>query len=121
MIFSPRNTPAIWIPFYLYKNDEAFREKLKKSKGFCLHHFGDLCNQADSHLNDAEKKDFYPLAFKLMEENMERVSGDVDWLIEKFDYRNKDADWKTSKDAVQRGMQKLKGGYPADPVYKMNK
>ena len=107
--------------FYLYKNDEAFREKLKKSKGFCLHHFGDLCNQADSHLNDAEKKDFYPLVFKLMEENMERVSGDVDWLIEKFDYRNKDADWKTSKDAVQRGMQKLKGGYPADPVYKMNK
>lgn len=56
-----------------------------------------------------------------MEENMERVSGDVDWLIEKFDYRNKDVDWKTSKGAVQRGMQKLKGGYPADPVYKMNK
>ena len=56
-----------------------------------------------------------------MEENMERVSGDVDWLIEKFDYRNKDADWKNSKDAVQRGMQKIKGGYPGDPVYKMNK
>ena len=93
----------------------------ENSKGFCLHHFGDLCANADAHLGDAEKKDFYPLVFRLMEENMERVSGDVDWLIEKFDYRNKDADWKTSKDAVQRGMQKLKGGYPADPVYKMNK
>ena len=107
--------------FYLYKNDDAFREKLKKSKGFCLHHFGDLCSHADSHLNDAEKKDFYPVVLHLMEENMERVSGDVDWLIEKFDYRNKDADWKNSKDAVQRGMQKIKGGYPGDPVYKMNK
>ena len=39
----------------------------------------------------------------------------------KFDYRNKDADWKNSKDAIQRGMQKLKGGYPADAPYKMNK
>ena len=35
--------------------------------------------------------------------------------------RNKDADWKNSKDAIQRGMQKLKGGYPADPVYQQKK
>ena len=38
--------------------------------------------------------------------------------VEKFDYRNKDADWKNSKDALQRGMQKLRSGYPADPVHK---
>ncbi len=107
--------------FYLYKNDSDFRTKLADSKGFCLHHFKDVLNGADAKLSDAEKKDFFPLVFRLMEENMERVSSDVDWLIEKFDYRNKDADWKTSKDAIQRGMQKLKGGYPADPVYKMNK
>ena len=36
-------------------------------------------------------------------------------------YVNKDADWKNSRDAIQRGMQKLKGGYPADPVYKSSK
>ena len=53
---------------------------------------------------------------------MERVSGDVDWLIENSDYRNKDADWKTSKDAVQRGMQEAqRAGIRRDPVYKMNK
>ena len=40
-------------------------------------------------------------------------------LVEKFDYRNHAADWKNSKDAVQRGMQKLTGGYPADDPYKM--
>ena len=56
-----------------------------------------------------------------MEENMNRLAEDVAWLVEKFDYRNKDADWKNSKDAVQRGMQKLKGGYPADPPYKSAK
>ena len=58
---------------------------------------------------------------KLMEENMERLFEDDAWLIEKFDYRNKDADWKNSKEALQNCMQKLKGGYPADPVYKQKK
>ncbi len=104
--------------FHLYKKDSVFREKLEKSRGFCLHHFADLCSGADKYLSDKERKEFYPVIFHIMEQNMERVSGDIDWFIEKFDYLNKDADWKQSKDAVQRGMQKLRGGYPADPAYK---
>jgi hypothetical protein len=107
--------------FVMYKKDPEFREKIRNSKGFCLHHFGDLCDRADGRLNDKEKEDFYAVMFPLMEENMARLSEDVSWLVEKFDYRNKDADWKNSKDAIQRGMQKLKGGYPADAPYKMNK
>ena len=107
--------------FELYKNDAEFRTKISQSKGFCLHHFGDLCEASDIKLNDKQKAEFYPAMFQLMEDNMERLYEDVSWLVEKFDYRNKDADWKNSKDAIQRGMQKLKGGYPADPVYKMQK
>lgn len=64
------------------------------------------------------KQPFYPEVFALMEQNLHRLEEDISWLIDKFDYRNKDADWKTSKDALQRGMQKLRGGYPADPVFK---
>ena len=107
--------------FYLYKNDPAFVEKIRNGKGFCLHHFGELCSGSDSRLSDKEKETFYPMIFEVMTRNLERMSADVDWLIEKFDYLNKDADWKTSRDAVQRGMQKLRGGYPADPPYKANK
>ena len=107
--------------FYMYKNDGDFRRRIHESKGFCLHHFGDLCEYSETRLNDKEKKEFYPAMFGLMEKNMERLQEDVSWLGEKFDYRYKDADWKNSKDAVQRGMQKLKGGYPADEPYKMNK
>ncbi|MBQ2802740.1 MAG: hypothetical protein IJF07_02440 [Lachnospiraceae bacterium] len=107
--------------FYLFKQDEEFCNKIKTSKGFCLPHFGDLCVAADTRLSDKDKEAFYQMVFPLMEENMKRVAEDVAWMVEKFDYRNKDADWKNSKDSIQRGMQKLKGGYPADPVYKMNK
>lgn len=105
--------------FHLYKKDAAFREKVKNGKGFCLHHFGEVCSGADRYLNDNERKEFYPMIFGVMERNIERLSGDVDWFIEKYDYLNRDADWKQSKDAIQRGMQKIRGGYPADPVYKM--
>jgi hypothetical protein len=107
--------------FYLWRQDEGFRDRIAQSKGFCLSHFGDLCEASDGCLNDKEKDGFYGCVLPLMERNMERLSGDVSWLVEKFDYRNKDADWKNSRDAIQRGMQKLKGGYPADPPYKTNK
>ena len=105
--------------FNLYKKDTNFSHKVKQSKGFCLHHFKDLLKGADRYLNHKERETFYPLVFLLMEQNMERISGDIDWFIEKFDYLNLDADWKQSKDAVPRGMQKIRGGYPSDPPYKL--
>lgn len=106
--------------FVMYTKDEDFRNRILGGKGFCLHHFGLLCEYADKYLNDKQKAEFYPALFDLMEKNLARVKEDVSWLIDKFDYRNKDADWKNSKDALQRGMQKLRGGYPADPPFKMS-
>ena len=107
--------------FELYSKDKDFKKKVDESKGLCLPHFGDLCEFADSHLNEKQKAAFYPPMFTLMKENMSRLYEDVSWLIEKFDYQNKDADWKNSRDALQNCMQKLKGGFPADAVYKMKK
>ena len=107
--------------FVLYDKDPAFRKKILDSKGFCLPHFGDVCEGAREHLSDKQAAEFYQEIFELMKTNMERVSEDVAWMVEKFDYRNRDADWKNSKDAIQRGMQKLKGGYPADAPYRMQK
>ncbi len=104
--------------FVLYKKDEAFREKLKNSKGFCLPHFGDIMKKSADSIDDKEKGGFYEMLFELQKKNMERVSADVDWFVEKFDYRNENEPWKDSKDAVQRAMQKLKSGFPADAPYK---
>ena len=104
--------------FFVMFKDEEFRNRVKNSKGFCLSHFKDLCEYAEKKESEAIKKSFFEIAFELMNNNMDRLYEDVSWLIEKYDYRNNDADWKNSKDAIQRGMQKLKGGYPADPPYK---
>ncbi len=104
--------------FYLYRQDAAFKEKILNGKGFCLHHFGILCEAADRYLNEKERNEFYPAMFEVMEKNFARIEEDISWLVDKFDYRNRDADWKNSKDALTRGMQKLRGGYPIDAPYK---
>lgn len=107
--------------FYLWRKDGEFRRKIENGKGFCLPHFGDLCEAAGTELPESEREEFYQAIFGLMQKNLERITGDVDWMIEKFDYQNVDKDWKNSRDAVQRAMQKLKGGYPADSAYRMKK
>ena len=43
---------------------------------------------------------------KVYFENMERVNSDVSWFIDKHDYRNKEADWKNSKDSIPRAIIK---------------
>lgn len=96
--------------FHMYENDTEFRQRIENSKGFCLSHFADLCDGVDNYLPNKYKEECFKLLFDVMQKHMARLQEDVSWLVEKFDYKNKDADWKNSKDAVQRGMQKLKGG-----------
>ncbi len=104
--------------FDMYHKDSEFADKLRKSKGFCLVHFSDIMGYAGDHLSESKQQEFADTFIPLMKGQLDRLYEDVSWLIEKFDYQNKDADWKNSKDALQNCMQKLKGGYPADPVYK---
>ncbi len=106
--------------FDLLKKDGDFRELFKKSKGFCLPHFGDLMEAAEKRLSDAQKTELYPQIFSMVQENIDRVQKDVAWFVDKNDYRNKDADWGNSRDSIQRAMQKCAGGYPADPVFKVD-
>ncbi len=103
--------------FYLYRKEPEFRIKFEQSKGFCLHHLQDLLIAADQQLKPADLVTFYSTIEFLMTTNFSRVHEDISWMISKFDYQNKDADWKNSKDAIQRGMQKLKSGYPSDPYF----
>lgn len=107
--------------FYLYRKDPSFHNTVKDSKGFCMHHFGDLMEASCHKLDSKEKSSFYPMIFHLMKENLNRVQEDLSWFIKKFDHLYQSADWKTSKDAVPRGIQKLAGGYPADLPFREKK
>ena len=96
---------------------DQFARLFREGKGFCLPHFADLVETAEKKLNDKQKAEFYPTLFNIMKENYQRLQEEVTWFTDKFDYRNKDKDWGNSKDSIQRCMQKLGGGYPADEPF----
>lgn len=99
---------------YLYRTDEAFRQKYKRSKGFCTQHFGRLLQDAPSELSGKMLDEFNQVTTQLYLDNMKRMHDDVEWFINKFDYNYKDEPWKNAKDAVIRGMTKLNGILPPD-------
>lgn len=107
--------------FEMLRTNPEFEEIVKNSKGFCLHHFGDLIETAEDKLNEKQKAAYYPMLFQLMEENMKRLEEEVTWFTDKCDYRNKDKDWGNSRDSIQRCMQKAGSGYPADPVFQSDR
>lgn len=104
--------------FFTLLKEAEFREKVEHSKGFCLRHFRELLESAGKNLPNSQRQWFFETVFALMEENMVRVKEDLDWFVAKNDYRNVNADWKNSRDALGRAIQKLQGLYPADPPYR---
>lgn len=104
--------------FYMYRKDPGFIGTIRDSKGFCLGHFKDLMEMGEHKLNEKQKKELYPVLMELMEKNMKRIQEEVELFCDKMDYKGKDLDWGNARDSIQRAMQKLGGGYPADPVFK---
>ncbi|MHB8128099.1 MAG: DUF6062 family protein [Mobilitalea sp.] len=92
--------------FYLYHSEESFRAMFRASKGFCTAHYKVLYSMAPQHINGDELNNFLKELNQLFLENMKRVRDDVEWFINKFDYRYADEPWKNSKDALLRSMQK---------------
>jgi len=92
--------------FHMWKKDSEFVEKFKSCKGMCTYHYGVLYERAQEQLSQSQYEEFIPVLNRIYFDNMERVAGDLSWFIDKHDYRNKEADWKNSRDAVQRAIVK---------------
>ena len=91
-----------------FTNSE-FRALLEKSKGFCLPHLALVLELADKTLNAQQAAEFKKLVASLELENLHRVADELEWFTLKFDYRNADKPWGNSRDAVERGVNKLMG------------
>ncbi|MBR0464563.1 MAG: ABC transporter substrate-binding protein [Clostridia bacterium] len=95
---------------YLYKKESDFRDALAKSKGFCLDHYAQVLKAAPEQLSGKDLQAFIDLVTRVEMENLERVEKDLEWFTLKFDYRNKDKPWGNSQDAVERSVNKMRGG-----------
>ncbi|MDE6233520.1 MAG: hypothetical protein K2M60_09290, partial [Lachnospiraceae bacterium] len=74
-------------------------------------HYGVLIKEATANLSGANLDKFIEDTNQIYIENMERVEKDLDWFIDKFDYRHKDEPWKNSKDALPRSLTKINSIY----------
>ena len=92
--------------FHCYQHDAEFITKFTQSKGFCTKHFGILYEQAPSYLSGHKLEQFIKDLNDVYLTNMQRVTDDLEWFTDKFDYRNADAPWKNSRDALPRSMTK---------------
>ena len=114
------NMKRYYHTFFVLLKEEEFRSRVEGSKGFCMRHFAEVLELAKTELPNGQREWFYGTLIPLMKENLLRVKGDLDHFVSMFDYRSAGKDWGNARDAVSRTMQKLQGGYPADPPYKMD-
>ena len=95
--------------FSLYKSDAEFKRRFLNGKGLCIPHLGQLLEVATEELNAKELGEFVQALAKMEQENLDRIQEDISWFIKKFDYRFEKEDWKNSRDAVERTVNKTRG------------
>lgn len=100
--------------FHLYKKDPDFQDKIKSSKGFCTYHYSLLFNEAPKHLPKEQLDSFLSDLNSVYFTNMERMQEDIEWFINKFDYRYQNEPWKNSKDALPRTILKTHSNITSD-------
>ncbi len=92
--------------FYMWTKMPEIQDKVKSSNGFCLKHFAMLVSEGEDKLSSGEYHRFMDIIVPLEQENIKRITDEVEHFTDKFDYRHKDEPWGNSKDSVERGILK---------------
>ena len=73
---------------------------------FCTEHYILLYKSAEKYIGGHEYEEFINTLNKVYLNSLKEMQKDLEWFTDKFDYRNADAPWKNSKDALPRTIQK---------------
>ncbi len=94
---------------YMWANDEEFRAKFERSKGVCLKHFKMLADNCTKSIKGDKASKFIGTLINKEITELSRIQEDIHKFTLKFDYRNKDMEWGTAKDAPIRTIEKIAG------------
>ena len=93
---------------YLWEKDPEFKAAFIASKGLCLPDTARVMDLAEKL--PADKRQALLAALRQgFTESLTRLEQELSWYTQKFDYRNQDAPWGESKDALERTVNKLRG------------
>ena len=94
----------------LYGTNSEFKAMFDASKGFCLPHLALVLEMAEKTLSGEALRAFKAAVSAVELPNLKRIEGELEWFTLKFDYRNRDKPWGNSQDAVERSVNKMRGG-----------
>lgn len=94
---------------YLFFKEPDFKELFVSKKGFCLPHLKMLLEGSLKHLNRKQRSEFVMTLMSMELIHLDRIKEEVNWFTLKFDYKNQDAPWKNSRDAIPRSIEKICG------------
>ncbi len=93
----------------IWHDDSEFRKTFSASRGFCLPHYAKVLRTGMKHLHGKKRAEFLSETMRIQEENLARLEKELEWFTLKYDYRNREKPWGTSKDAVERTLEKTRG------------
>jgi len=94
---------------YLFFKEPEFKKRFVSKKGFCLHHLKMLLEGSLKYLNRKQRSEFTMTLMSMELIHLDRIKEEVNWFTKKFDYKNQDAPWKNSRDAIPRSIEKICG------------
>ncbi len=97
--------------FYMWKNKPEIKDFVRESSGFCIEHYSLLLSAGENKLNGKDYKEFCDMIIPIQNKNMKRLEDEIQWFINKFDYKYQNEPWKTSKDALPRALTKISSIY----------
>lgn len=100
--------------FYLWKTEKEFRDKVLGGNGFCVTHLKRILAEGRKHLGGEAFRKLKEELLPLQAKHTKRMEEEVEWFVQKFDYRFREEPWKNSKDAVERGIQKVASVRPGE-------
>ena len=87
----------------LWQNEPDFRKLYSEQPCICLPHY-QLLMETASHMPKKNYSPFAAVTGDLAGSYLREVEKDITHFCRMFDYRNKDADWGNSKDAIERAI-----------------
>ncbi len=93
---------------YLFKNDSTIKELFINSKGMCYTHLAIVLEEASNSLNEKDYIEFKDIIIEKELKNLKTLEEDLNFFINKFDYKNNHLPWGDKRDVLSRVSTSLK-------------
>jgi len=93
--------------FKEWETNPEFRKLYSEQEFICLDHYRMVSEAAIKGISGKVLADFHEATANLAKNHLETLIADTTHFCNMFDYRNRDADWGNSKDAIERDLQFL--------------